>query len=86
MKFAKTFAALGVLGLVATGCTTAEQTGTVGALAGGAVGAAVTGDVGGAAIGAFVGGVGGYLLGKAADGRCRYRDRAGNVFYAQCPA
>ncbi|MCI5075143.1 glycine zipper domain-containing protein [Oricola sp.] len=84
MKITKTIAVLAVVGALA-GCTTAEQSATVGAAAGGAIGAAVTGDLGGAAIGAFIGGVGGYLLGKEADGRCRYRRPNGQIFYAACP-
>jgi hypothetical protein len=85
MKIAKSIAALALVGALAGGCTTAEQTGTAGALIGGAVGGAVSGDLGGVAIGAFVGGVGGYLLGRAADGRCRYRRSDGTIFYARCP-
>jgi hypothetical protein len=75
MKIAKSIAALALVGALAGGCTTAEQTGTAGALIGGAVGGAVSGDLGGVAIGAFVGGVGG----------CRYRRSDGTIFYARCP-
>lgn len=86
MKIGMTIAALALTGLVAAGCTTAERTGTAGAAVGGAIGAVASGTLGGAAIGAFIGGVGGYLLGRDADGRCLYeRERGGERFYGACP-
>ena len=80
-----TIAALSVAATLATGCTTAEQSGTVGALGGAAIGAAVSRDpVKGAAIGAVAGGAAGYLLGRTADGRCRYSDGRGGTYIARC--
>ncbi len=73
--------------MLLAGCTTAERAATVGAAAGGAIGLAAGGTAGSAAIDAFIGGAGGYLLGRAADrdGYCQYRSRSGRVFYARCP-
>lgn len=66
------------------GCTNAEKGAVVGGLGGAAVGALVTGDAGGAAVGGLLGATGGYLLGKTADGRCRYRDQNGNIYIDRC--
>lgn len=85
MKIGITIAAVALMGIVAAGCTTAERTATAGAAVGGAIGAVATGDLGGAAIGAFIGGVGGYLLGREANGQCRYQRPNGTIFYAACP-
>ena len=85
MKIGMTIAAVALAGLVAAGCTTAERTATVGAAGGAAIGAIASGTIGGAAIGAFIGGVGGYLLGREANGSCRYQRPNGTVFYADCP-
>jgi hypothetical protein len=85
-KITSTIAALAMVGSLAAGCTTAEQTGTAGAIGGALIGAAVSSDpVKGAAIGAVAGGAGGYVLGKLADGRCRYRYPDGRVYIAACP-
>ena len=77
------YAAVAVLMLAVTGCTTAEQTGTVGAVGGALVGSALGGTQG-ALIGAVAGGVGGYLIGRTADGRCQYRTRDGRTVYDRC--
>ncbi len=85
MKIGYTLTALAIAGTLATGCTTAEQTAVGGAAAGALIGGAVTGNTSGAVAGALIGGTAGYLLGKTADGRCRYRDNSGNVYIARCP-
>ena len=66
------FAALAAISLTGTACTTAEQAGTVGAVGGALI------------IGAVAGGVGGYLIGRTADGRCQYRTRSGAIVYDRC--
>lgn len=80
------FAVAAVLPLVA--CTQTEQATTVGALGGAAVGAAVASPgvrAEGALIGAAVGGVGGYLIGRANEpGRCIYQRRDGTRYVAAC--
>ena len=76
------FAVMAV-GLLA-GCTNAEKGAVVGGVGGAAVGALVTGDAAGAAVGGLIGGVGGYLIGKTADGRCRYRDQNNNIYVDRC--
>lgn len=85
MKLGMTIAVLAVAGTLATGCTTAEQTAVGGAAAGALIGGAVTGNTSGAVAGALIGGTAGYLIGKTADGRCRYRDGAGRIYIAACP-
>lgn len=79
----KLLVTLAAVAMVA-GCTNAEKGAVVGGLGGAAVGALVTGDAGGAAVGGLIGATGGYLLGKTADGRCRYRDQNGNVYIDRC--
>ena len=86
MKLSYTIAALAVVGTVAAGCTTAEQTGVVGAGAGALIGGATTGTAQGALAGAAIGGATGYVIGKLADGRCRYRYPDGRVYIAACPS
>lgn len=84
-KLVSIFAA-GLLAVSVAGCTTAEQTATGGALAGAAIGAATTGSARGAVVGAAVGGASGYLLGRLANGNCRYRAPDGSTYIAACPA
>jgi hypothetical protein len=70
-----------------TGCTTAEQDASAGAVVGAAVGGLATGRAGGALAGAVIGGASGVLLGAATRrGECRYRDRRGRIYIAECPA
>ncbi|UVK46741.1 hypothetical protein BPNPMPFG_002448 [Mesorhizobium sp. AR07] len=68
-------------------CSQTEKGAAVGGLGGAAVGAAVAGDpVQGAVVGGAVGAVAGALIGHANEpNRCRYRDRHGRVYVAQCP-
>jgi hypothetical protein len=82
----KTMIALAATMAIA-GCTTAERDAAVGAAAGAAIGGIATGRVEGAAVGAVVGGASGVLLGAATRrGECRYRDSAGRIYIAACPA
>jgi outer membrane lipoprotein SlyB len=68
-------------------CSQTEQGAAVGGLGGAAIGAAVAGNpVQGAIVGGAVGAVAGALIGRANEpNRCRYRDRHGRVYVAQCP-
>lgn len=68
-------------------CSQTERGAAIGGLGGAAVGAAVAGDpVKGAVIGGAVGTVAGALIGNANEpGKCRYRDRYGQVYVASCP-
>lgn len=69
------------------GCTTAENDAALGGVAGAIVGGVVTGDAGGAVVGGVVGAASGVLLGAATrKGECRYRDRRGRIYIADCPA
>ena len=79
-KLVFTVAALAVL----AGCTNAEKGAVIGGLGGAAVGGLVSGDAGGAAVGGLIGAGAGYLIGRTADGRCRYRDQHGRVYVARC--
>lgn len=79
----KLLVTLAAVAMVA-GCSNAEKGAVVGGLGGAAVGGLVTGDTAGAAVGGLIGAAGGYLLGKTADGRCRYRDQYGNVYVDRC--
>lgn len=76
-----------VLSFAVAGCTTAEQTATAGALGGAALGAAIDDNNRGrgALIGAAVGGTSGFLLGRLANGNCRYRAADGSTYIAACP-
>ncbi|TDH38579.1 hypothetical protein E2A64_05620 [Pseudohoeflea suaedae] len=76
--------------IAVAGCTTTEKRAAGGAAVGagtGALVAAATGSGGaGVATGALIGGAAGALLGAATTpGQCRYRDRYGNVYTADCP-
>lgn len=68
-------------------CSRTEQGAAVGGLGGAAVGAAVAGDpVKGAVVGGAVGALAGAVIGHASEaGQCRYQDRHGRVYIAQCP-
>jgi hypothetical protein len=68
-------------------CSRTEQGAAVGGLGGAAVGAAVAGDpVKGAVVGGAAGALAGAVIGHASEaGQCRYRDRNGRVYIAQCP-
>ena len=68
-------------------CSRTEQGAAVGGLGGAAVGAAVANDpVQGAVVGGAVGAIAGAVIGHASEaGQCRYRDRHGRVYIAQCP-
>ncbi|MGX9148205.1 YMGG-like glycine zipper-containing protein [Mesorhizobium sp. 128a] len=68
-------------------CSRTQQGAAVGGLGGAAIGAAVAGDpVKGAVVGGAVGAVAGAVIGHANEaGKCRYRDRHGRVYVAQCP-
>jgi hypothetical protein len=68
-------------------CSRTEQGAAVGGLGGAAIGAAVAGDpVQGAVVGGAVGALAGAVIGHASEaGQCRYRDRHGRVYVAQCP-
>ena len=68
-------------------CSQTEQGAAIGGLGGAAVGAAVANDpVEGALIGGAVGAVAGALIGNASEsGKCRYRNRYGRVYVADCP-
>jgi len=78
-----TAAIVGLLMLV--GCNATQRGAAVGAGVGAAVGAVATGSAGGAAVGAAAGGLAGALIGRASeDGKCRYRDRRGRTYIANC--
>ncbi|MFZ2099218.1 MAG: hypothetical protein WAU86_01480 [Oricola sp.] len=85
MKFAKFVASMAVVGALAAGCTTTEQTTTAGALIGGGATAIAGGNAGQIALGAVVGGAAGYLVGRLSDGTCRYRRPNGTYYIAKCP-
>ena len=73
--------------LAVAGCTTAENDAALGDVVGAGVGALATGDAGGAVVGGVVGAASGVLLGAATRrGECRYRDRRGRIYIADCPA
>jgi hypothetical protein len=73
--------------LAVSGCTTAENDAALGGVVGAGVGALATGDAGGAVVGGVVGAASGVLLGAATRrGECRYRDRRGRIYIADCPA
>ena len=73
--------------LAVAGCTTAENDAALGGVVGAGVGALATGDAGGAVVGGVVGAASGVLLGAATRrGECRYRDRRGRIYIADCPA
>lgn len=79
------FALAGMLAVA--GCTTAEQDAALGGTAGAVIGGLATGDAGGAVVGGVVGAASGVLLGAATrKGECRYRDSAGRIYIAACPA
>jgi surface antigen len=76
-----------VAAMAISGCTTAENDAAGGAVIGAAVGGLATGRVEGALAGAVIGGASGVLLGAATRrGECRYRDRRGRIYIADCPA
>ena len=68
-------------------CSRTEQGAAVGGLGGAAIGAAVAGNpVKGAVVGGAAGALAGAVIGHASEaGQCRYRDRHGRVYIAQCP-
>ena len=70
-------------------CSQTEQGAAIGGLGGAAIGSAVAAPgsrAEGALIGGAVGAVAGAMIGSANEaGRCRYRDRYGRVYVAQCP-
>lgn len=74
LTFAKTVAAIGLLGIILTGCgaTNVEKKTTAGIGLGALAGGVISGDVGGAAAGAAVGGLAGYAIGTDQD---RYADK-----------
>jgi hypothetical protein len=73
--------------LSVAGCTTAENDAALGGVVGAGIGALATGDAGGAVVGGVVGAASGVLLGAATRrGECRYRDRRGRIYIADCPA
>ncbi len=82
-----TLMALAATMMIATGCTTAEQTAVGGAAVGAGVGAIATGRASGALAGAAIGGAAGYLVGRSQErsGYCVYRDRStGERYEARC--
>ncbi len=70
-------------------CSQTEQGAAIGGLGGAAIGSAVASPgnrAEGALVGGAVGAVAGALIGSANEpNRCRYRDRYGRVYVAQCP-
>lgn len=80
-----------VMGLLVplAACSQTEQGATIGGLSGAAIGTAVASPgnrAEGALVGGAVGAVAGALIGSANEpNRCRYRDRYGRVYTAQCP-
>ena len=68
-------------------CSRTEQGAAVGGLGGAAIGAAVAGNpVQGAIVVGAAGAIAGAVIGHASEaGKCRYRDRHGNVYVASCP-
>lgn len=66
-----------------SGCTSTEEN----VVGGGLIGAGIGGLVGGgkgALIGAAVGAGSGLLVRRLQNGRCKYRDRHGNIYIARC--
>ncbi|ODT06658.1 MAG: hypothetical protein ABS58_10560 [Mesorhizobium sp. SCN 65-20] len=78
-----------VLAMPLAACTATEQGATVGALGGAAIGSAVAAPgnrAEGALVGGAVGAVSGALIGRASEPqRCRYQDRYGRIYVAECP-
>ncbi len=71
--------------IMLSACNQTQRGAAVGAGAGAAIGAVSTGTAGGAAVGAAAGGLAGALIGRALeDGQCRYRDRRGRIYTADC--
>jgi len=70
-------------------CSQTEQGAAIGGLGGAAIGSAVASPgnrAEGALVGGAVGAVAGALIGQANEpNRCRYRDRYGRVYVAECP-
>ncbi|WP_421856571.1 hypothetical protein [Oricola sp.] len=85
MKIAYTLAALVVAGAVASGCSTTEQSTAAGAAIGAGAVAIGGGNAGQIALGAVAGGAAGYVVGRLADGNCRYRYPDGRTYIAKCP-
>ena len=81
MKFVAAFTGL----LMLVGCNATQRGAAVGAGVGATAGAIATGSARGAAVGAAAGGLAGALIGRASeDGKCRYRDRRGRTYIADC--
>ena len=71
--------------LMLTACNATQRGAAVGAGVGATAGAIISGTPQGAAVGAAAGGLAGALIGRAAeDGKCKYRDRRGRVYIADC--
>jgi outer membrane lipoprotein SlyB len=70
-------------------CSQTEQGAAIGGLGGAAIGSAVASPgnrAEGALVGGAVGAVAGALIGRANEpNRCRYRDRYGRIYIAECP-
>ncbi|GAA4116350.1 glycine zipper domain-containing protein [Aminobacter aganoensis] len=70
-------------------CSQTEQGAAIGGLGGAAIGSAVAAPgnrAEGALVGGAVGAVAGALIGRANEpNRCRYRDRYGRTYLAECP-
>ena len=71
--------------LFLTACNATQRGAAVGAGVGATAGAVLTGTATGAAVGATAGGLAGALIGRASkDRKCRYRDRRGRTYIADC--
>lgn len=91
MKSFSVIAAIVLMALTLSACTSTQRGAAVGAIAGGVIGGVTSGTPQGAAVGAALGtvtgAVAGNLLGRYKDDptQCVYEDRRGRRFVDDCP-